>query len=526
MKKLSYSFLLLVVCVTFFSCSDYLNEHSKDSMNASTYPKTADDMVTAMSPMWWVTMNFTGSDDPTFFFLAADDVTSNVPANTYFRDGDIFNVSDGLTQLYQDWQIPYKGIQISNFIISHYADCTGDKALINNCAGQAYFMRAWWYFWLIKYYGPCPMPLKDGETDDQMPQSSVADVYAQIVSDLQKAEELMPAKQTRSAWVYNGMSLVPTQGSAKSLLASVYLQMAGWPLKDVSKYALAAAKAKEVIDNESTYGYGLVDINKLWDGIDMWDEETVFGHAYNWKNGDYTMRTPKAGAPIEEGGWACYMAEINFFKNFPEGPRKKVTFQTDIWVPVSEGTPGAFYNARGNGWFIDVPWDDTRTDKQHPYYCKQRFGSETRGGSLSWDDRYLDGSMWRSGRSQRFIRYAEVLLVYAEAECMAKGGPDASAYATINRVRERAGLEDLATGMSAAQFQKACFDERGWEFAGNEYCCRWADLLRLEKVEEANSNRDSREYALNHTPTKADYYLPIPAYDKNLNHNLHNNIGN
>lgn len=73
-------------------------------------------------------------------------------------------------------------------------------------------------------------------------------------------------------------------------------------------------------------------------------------------------------------------------------------------------------------------------------------------------------------------------------------------------------------------FQTACFNERGWEFAGNEYCCRWADLLRFEKVESANSNRDSREYALNHTPTKADY-LPIPAYDKNLNPNLHN-IGN
>ena len=136
-----------------------------------------------------------------FFFLGADDATSNVPANTYFRDGDIFNVSDGLTQLYQDWQLPYKGIQISNFIISHYEGCTGDQALINNCAGQAYFMRAWWYFWLIKYYGPCPMPLKDGETDDQMQQSSVEEVYAQIIADLQKAEELMPAKQP----VQNGL---------------------------------------------------------------------------------------------------------------------------------------------------------------------------------------------------------------------------------------------------------------------------------------------------------------------------------
>lgn len=510
--------------LTLYSCSDFLDEHSKGSMNASTYPKTDEDMVTAMSPMWWVFMEMTGGDDPMFFFLAADDATSNVPANTYFRDGDIFNISDGLSQLQDDWQLPYKGIQVSNFIIARYKDCTGDQDLINSCAGQAYFTRAWWYFWLVKYYGPCPMPLKEAESDTEMKQSSVEEIYEQIIADLQEAERLLPVQQTRSEWLWNGMSMVPTKGSAQALLASVYLQMTGWPLKDTSKYALAAAKAGEVIDNEATYGYGLVDIHDLWSGLTLWDKEYVFGYPYNWRDGDYTMRTPKAGAPLEEGGWACYMAEINFFKNFPEGPRKDVTFQTDIWVPVSDGSvAGSFYDARSDGWYIDVPWDDSRTQKQHPYYCKQRFGTDANGGCISWDDRYT--SNWRSGRSQRFIRYAEVLLVYAEAQCMAKGAPDASAYNAINRVRERAGLADLPSGLSAADFQKACFDERGWEFAGNEWCSRWSDLLRFEKVEEANSNRDPREYELNHTPTKADYYLPIPAYDKNKNPNLKDNIG-
>jgi hypothetical protein len=135
--------------------------------------------------------------------------------------------------------------------------------------------------------------------------------------------------------------------------------------------------------------------------------------------------------------------------------------------------------------------------------------------------------MWRSGRSQRFIRYAEVLLVYAEAEAMSKGGPDASAYEAINRVRERAGLDDFASGMSASQFQEACFDERGWEFAGNEFGVRWSDLLHLEKVEEkcSSSTRDSREYALDHNPTKADYFLSIPASEYNKNPNLTDNDG-
>ncbi len=526
MKKCIIYFVVVLAGLAFPSCSGYLDEDAKTSLNASNFFQSGDDLILACHPLYNVFMNFTGGDDPIALFMGTDDVTSNVPANTYFRDFDVFNISADLTQLLEAWEIPYVGIKRANFIISNYAsvpDC--DDATRNNCAGQAYFVRAWWYFWLVKYFGPVPMPLSDSESNTEMEKSSMEDIYAQIISDLKNAEEMLPVKQTSADWSEDGYSIIPTQGAAKSLLASVYLQMTGWPLKDTDKYALAAAKAKEVIDNESTYGYGLVAQDSLWAGNTLWDEETVFGHPYNYPNGDYTMRTPKAGAPLEEGGWACYMAEINFFNSFPDGPRKEATFQTDIWIASDESTSGAFYDSRSGSWWIDVPWDDSRTQKQHPYYAKQRFGA-TRNASPSWSDRYLTGDMWRSGRSQRFIRYAEVLLVYAEAECMANNGPDASAYNAINRVRERAGLDDLASGMSASGFQEACFNERGWEFAGNEYCNRWADLLRFEKVEEANSNRDSREYELNHTPTKSDYFMPIPASEKNKNPNLTDNDGN
>ncbi|MGV8137226.1 MAG: RagB/SusD family nutrient uptake outer membrane protein [Mangrovibacterium sp.] len=508
-----------------FSCSDFLDEHSKDSLNVTNFFQSGEDLILACHPMYNVLEDFTGGDDPISFFLGADDVTSNVPANTYFRDFDIFSVSDGLTQVTLPWQYAYTGIKRANFIISHYMDvpnCT--EELRNNCAGQAYFLRGWWYFLLVKYFGPVPMPLTDAESNTAMEKSRMEVIYEQIISDLKMAEEMLPVHQTSADWSENGFSIVPARGAAKSLLASVYLQMTGWPLKQTDKYALAAAKAKEVIDNESTYGYGLVPQEELWAGETLWDRETVFGHPYNYPNGDYTMRTPKAGTPLEEGGWAVYMAEINFFKNFPEGPRKDATFQTNIWLPSDVSAEGAFYNQRSASWWIEVPWDDPRTYKQHPYYAKQRFGA-SRNASPGWDDRYLAGSMWRSGRSQRLIRYAEVLLVYAEAKAMAGNGPDAGAYAAVNRVRERAGLPNLPAGLNASQFQKACLDERGWEFAGNEYCCRWADLLRFEQVEAANSHRDPREYLLHHTPEKSDYFLPIPASEKNKNPNLTDNDG-
>jgi hypothetical protein len=191
---------------------------------------------------------------------------------------------------------------------------------------------------------------------------------------------MLPVKQTSTDWSEDGYSIVPTQGSAKSLLSMVYLQMAGWPLKQTDKYALAGAKAKEVIDNESTHGYGLVAQEELWAGETLWDEETVFGHPYNYPNGNYTMRTPKAGVPVEEGGWFCYYPEINFFLNFPEGKRKDATFQIDIWLPISADQAAAFPGVAfqtersGDQWWLDVPWDNENTYRQHPYYAKQRLG--------------------------------------------------------------------------------------------------------------------------------------------------------
>ena len=76
-------------------------------------------------------------------------------------------------------------------------------------------------------------------------------MYALIVADLQKAETMLPDSWSGlGAQFQSGVNVAPTKGSAKALLANVYLNMAGWPLKQTDKYALAAAKAKEVMDNK------------------------------------------------------------------------------------------------------------------------------------------------------------------------------------------------------------------------------------------------------------------------------------
>lgn len=541
-----------------FSCSDYLKENPKTILSPNNYFTSVNDLMLATHSLYAVyRIGYGDSSDQIFLTIGSDDVNSDRFVWDWGQS-DIFTQSDGVSRLMSAWVIPYWGITRANFIIGNYKNVptssVAEEKLRDNCAGQAYFQRGHWLFWLAKFWGPVPMPLDNSGT--ALLKSSVEDIYKQAISDLEMAETLLPEQQTESVWLTdNGFSMVPHQGTAKAWLAQIYLQSTGWPLKWTENYAKAAKKAKEVIDNRAKYKFGLLPIEDLWQGKEIWDEECVWGIPYLGKgnNDNYTMRCPMSQTPEEEGGWACELADIYFFNHFPKGGRFNATFQTNIWIkdsPSSEELSAygdeakwptqnedytwsnftqeqlkageRFYCKRANGtksWRRQVSWDDPRTYRRHPYYAKRRFDNTLR--QHDWNSRAIDSDEWFSGQTQRWMRFSEVLLIYAEAKAMSDG-PDASAYAAFNEVRRRGkDLPDLTPGLTAKQFQDACFTERGIEFCGLEYGTRWADLLRFEKVEEMNANRlsnerwsdtgNAKEVALGHTPTKSDYYFKIPA---------------
>ncbi|MDR1524610.1 MAG: RagB/SusD family nutrient uptake outer membrane protein [Tannerella sp.] len=206
-----------------------------------------------------------------------------------------------------------------------------------------------------------------------------------------------------------------------------------------------------------------------------------------------------------------------------------------------------FWDERYRRWNVQVTWDDyikNPESRRHPYYAKGYFDDQidntyvpsdrkyNADGTIQawgWETRSLDSEYWRSGKLQRWMRYAEVLLIYAEAQAMAHG-LDQSCIDALNQVRARAeetrGLAKLGDYASAQDFQKAIFDERGWEFAGLEFGQRWADLLRFEKAKEMNSFRASmgnwpdgraKEKTINpefFSNEKKFYYLMIPVSEK------------
>ncbi|WP_018621233.1 RagB/SusD family nutrient uptake outer membrane protein [Spirosoma luteum] len=490
MKKIAIIFLAVMLVA---SCKGYLEEDTTGLLYGPNVLSTQAGLESALTGSYkglasqW-SMGFI-HPSANAAVLGADDVTTHPASNKAdWREFDQFNVSTTNQRSGAVYNGCYKAIQGANNVINNYAKTVGTKATIDIIAGEAYFIRGFSYYWLTRFYGNIPLVLS-GEYSDSLltiKKSSPQQVYNLIVSDLKKAETMLPnAKRDPGR---------PNAGAAKAFLADVYLTMAGWPLKQTDKYDLAAAKAKEVIDNSAQYGFQLLPTFAAVfenDPAVLGTPEAVFQiSGFAGGSGTANATYGNTTMPGEEGGWDDMFSELNFFKNFPEGPRKDATFRTEFGLGATK-----------------IPWQQSLT--RHPYYKK-------------W---YIKGNVVTSSSSlpSVMMRYPHVLTIYAEAKARGTGGPDQAAYDALNQVRLRglpAGTKALspADGLSATQFADAVVQERAWEFACER--TRWFDLIRLERVEAANAAKSPDDLQPIKPITKADYWFPLPYTDTSINPNL------
>ncbi len=491
--KYSISLLSLFIII---SCANDLEENPRGKVNdpESIYKEYANLEATTLAMYAGIrgdanwSRGFATAAYMTSMY-GADDLTTQIGGNKgEFREFDSFNKSANNGAMMNLWRGCYKAILNANEVIEFSALTVGDQDDINNLVGQAYFVRAFSYFYLVRSWGKIPLYTSVSPSID-MELSEVADVYKVMIDDLMHAEQLLPVKQDLVG--------LPSQGAAKTLLSEVYLTQAGWPLKIESSYALAAAKAKEVIDNKATYGYGLLsDYKNLWLRAYDNSEESIFSLQYDNADGATAFHiSGKSSMPEgEENGWDDFFTELNFFNEFPEGARKDATFRTNFLT--SDGAT--------------VHYTESKT--KHPYYAKFRDGAV--------DEANPSTAGFFNKAAYMLIRYAEVLLIYAEAQARAEGAPSAAAYDALNQVRFRAGLAPLS-GLSSDVFITTVIDEKGWELAGEGQ--RWYDLIRTEKVTEVVSKRSSDEQVKINGSTETDnYYAPIPESEILLNPNLGN----
>ena len=482
----------IVPVLMIFSCQDLIENPEGALVNESFF-RTESDLNAAVTAVYrpliqdpWGGFGSTRMWVP---LMGADDITTHPGSNKAdFREFDRFaGTSLNPALIGAAWRNPYDIIYAANNVMENFHRVDGRENFINQAVGQARFLRAFAYFWMTRVYGDLPL-VTSATADLEIELSPVADIYDLIIEDLTFAKENLPTE-------WPGEPGRPTSWTAKSVLAQVYLTMGGWPLKDASKYALAASEAKDVIDNGP---YDLLDnFEDLWKMSSDNNQEFIWTVQFTGIPGNPQM-TSIVGyttMPGEESGWDDLFFEVGFYNRFPAGARKDATFHTQ------------FQNAPG-----DPVIDFTASSTKHPYIAKYR------DGALNYLPSFEHPFL--TSRDICYLRFAEILLTYAEAQAMADGAPNTFAYQCIDRVRDRAGLDDLVPGLEQMAFRDSVVAERGWELAG-EYS-RWFDLIRTEKVEEMNALKDPVDMTPLNTIDKSKYHAPIPYNEILLNPSLEN----
>lgn len=492
--KTRYSIpLAFIVLASFFGCQKKLTEDPKGNLTPVNYLKTQADLdaaVTSIYAMYAVDGAYAFTSKSTSYF-GADDLTTDPGLNKGdMRAFDQLNGSSSNSSMNAEWNGPWTAIYQANNVITNYNQVNSTETLKNQSVGQAYFLRAWGYYNLVRTFGPVPLIDKVIPVDDRPARSDVSSVYGLIVNDLKIAKRLLPTS-------FPGQPGRANQMAARAMLADVYLTMAGWPLKKTENYALAAAEADSVI---KTGTYSLMnDYAAVFTTNN--NSESVFAIQFNVGGGSPNRTFGSSSVPLDEvasngsSGWDDYYPEINFFLNAPKCARTDATFYTTLKLIQADKS------------FKLVPWNSSETHAGHPYYKKFRAGLNDGVIETATTIQTINPS---TNKTTDIIRYPLVLLDYAEASAMATGGPSAAAYIAVNQVRTRAGLPNLTPGLSATNFQKAVVNERGYEFAG-EFGIRWFDIVRLQMLPEIIAARGNKENPINFTGDISQRYIaPIP----------------
>jgi len=468
---------------TNFTVENYFTkpEHARSSVNA-VYASMRSPLTSGFGGGAWMMTEFATG-------LAATDLGQAV--NSYFVK-DLNNTSDnGYGQAI--WQQYYLGIGNANLSIAKIPDIPMDAEEAKRLLGEAHFLRAWYYFELVRMFGHIPLvtePTSLQSSQLRPPQANQEAVYELIEQDLKTAETAGLPWRNPSGRV--------SLGAVKALLAEVYLTMAGYPLqKGQSHYQLAADKAKEVIDAGGQF-FLFNDYADLHDPAMKNIGENIFMIQF--------------ATQVIPSNWQ--VAIIPYNKNISQ---------------YSDETGGIYVTA---DFVASYDAGDLRTQEKQFFFTQYTHESNRNqvvdlGGYFLWKhfDEVAQTSTANSDLNWPVIRYANVLLTFAEASNEANG-PTADAYDAVNAVRKRAELPDLA-GLSKDALREAIWKERWHELCFENKT--WFDMVRLRKAFNVSTKQfeDYVGHQFSYGPVlkKRELLFPIPTAEVRNNTNLKQNEG-
>ncbi|MDO1445477.1 RagB/SusD family nutrient uptake outer membrane protein [Rhodocytophaga aerolata] len=493
---------ILVIGLAQTSCKDdFLDTTDPTRVGADLFYKDQKQLEQALNGVYGYLQAVTNT---AYIFQEFNTDNTTLDFNPLDRGGaagweafEFSTVNSGNGEISNMWNAYYAALYNVNFTLEKIAASTAtiDPTAKAEIEGQLKFLRAYYYFHLVQYFGDVVLVTSTLKTPDEaftLLRSPEAEVYAQIEKDLKEAAEALPVK-------YNAANAGRvTKGAALSLLGKVYLTK--------KQYAEAVTTLQQVLP----LGYGLnTNYADNFDPTKKNGIESVFEVQYQggndlgeWSNFIYVF------APRLSLGAITGYANVNpSGRNIPTRDMIAAYEPNDLRKDISlkEG----YTNAKGE--YIAIPF-------VNKYNYKHTIAGRT---DTNWP----------------VIRYADVLLMLAEA-INEQTGPTDEAYGYLNQVRARAGL-DPVSGLDANAFRETVLHERRVELAFENH--RWFDLRRTKNPtelaaflnayaaqEKASPTVDRGGVAFNaldYVYEPHEYLFPIPAPQILINDKLTQNPG-
>ncbi len=465
MKKYIIISSVFLVANMFVSCTKWVDSTAKDAylVTAEDYLRSETDYrtmeISVYTPLQWLNQIVPIGEIASDNAVSGGESASDVLDLQQIDDHTLTPVNGTLSDL---WQSAYEGVNRANYLIQYKAanqnglkvDFAGKEALY----GEVYFLRAYYYFTLVKMFGDVPLFVNKRlglEDSRSLQRSPKADVYNQIELDLTNAIAVLPAVQTQKGRI--------TKYAAQAMLGKVYLYE--------KKYDLAAAMLENVISGNA---YSLVaDFGSMFLATGENGPESVFeiqytntSPYYNWSavtrgQGNYSIQqcgirglTGSSAMPYA-AGWSTNLPTQDLAKAYSAGDIRKAATVLDIDA----------YKAANPSFGISyqiAPYKNTGLYNQK--YLPRK--GETSG---QIELNYLNNF--------RIIRYADVLLMAAEANNKSTTANDTKAQTYLNLVRRRA-FADMAHDVTSTgtTLYQTILDERRLELAMEGD--RFFDLVR------------------------------------------------
>ncbi|UOR07325.1 RagB/SusD family nutrient uptake outer membrane protein [Hymenobacter aerilatus] len=431
------------------SCQDFLDTQPLGEELSENFFATSDGAVQATNAIYNQLRDFSVH---TFSFIgiasvASDDADKGSTPGDAPAMGELDNftatAANGLLDGF--WQGYYLGIARANQVILRVPDIQMDDALKARLIGEARFLRAYFYFNLVRTYGGVPiideLPPRDGSNSSR-PRATREQTYQFIIADLNAAIEALPV---RSAYPTADLGRV-TKGAAQGLLAKVYMYQNNWG------QVLSLTDAVINSGEYSLYNNYALLFNLEGENSSESIFEVQCATLPQGGGGSQYSEVQSPRAPIPTGGWGFNSPSEDLNNAYEAGdPRRDATI---------------IYAGENLGDGVTIP-----TVIDNPRYNQKAYVRAT-------DPRSPNGN-GDSGKNIRILRYADVLLMNAEAAN--QQGNSAKALTDLNLVRKRARgtnanvLPDVTTTDQTA-LRQAIWRERRVELAMEHE--RFWDLVR------------------------------------------------